>query len=158
MAACHLEAHAGDWPSEPARLVVRWYVCEFLLLQYGDGLESRHATISARRYYSSRLTPDLPRWVHEGGQVGCGVGATSHARIHSSVSFFWGALQLFREPPCLLFFYFFVHFHAFCTCWRTLEKLQNATISRTFTSLPTLRSHTHGLGKSPMYVTNRIDG
>jgi len=101
VATCHLDAHSGDWPSEFARLTVRWYLPEVGNLSSAmetdlgqqlssEGIETPDGSLFLR---VAELTLDLPRWVHKGGQVGCGIGTISHGRIHMNFFFFF-ALRL----------------------------------------------------------------
>jgi len=95
VATCHLDAHSGDWPSEFARLTVRWYAPEAVNLSaaietdlgqqlFSEGIETPDGSLFL---HVAKLTFDLPRLVHEGGQVGCGIGTIFHGRIHSNLLF-----------------------------------------------------------------------
>ena len=95
VAACHLGARSGNWPSESARLIVRRYVREagnFLLLWRRDskvspeGIETPDGSLFL---HVARLTLELPRWDHEGGPMGCGIGTTSHTTVEFTAVFFW---------------------------------------------------------------------
>lgn len=94
VATCHLEAHSRDWLSESARLAVRWYVRKARNLSAAmetdsvqrlspEGIETPDGSLLL---LVAKLKLDLHRWVHEGGQVSCGIGPISPPRIHSSQS------------------------------------------------------------------------
>ena len=67
-----------------------------------DRIETPNRSLFLR---DARLTLDVPRWVHECGQVGCGIGTTSHARIHSRLFIFFGVT--FHQGNTMFTLHFF---------------------------------------------------
>jgi len=90
MATCHLEAHSGDWPSESANFPVCWYVREAGNLSVAmetdlgqrlspEGIETLDGSLFLCVASSH---PICPGGSTEVGEVDCGIGTISHARIH----------------------------------------------------------------------------
>jgi len=92
VATWHLEAHSGDWTSESAKFAVRWYVREAGNLSVAmetdsgqrlspEGIETFDGSLFLRVASSHSICPGGSTEV---GEVDCGIGTVSHARIHSN--------------------------------------------------------------------------
>ena len=95
MATCHLEAYSGDRLSKSAKFGLRWYVRETGNLSVAmatdsgqrlspEGIETLDGSLFLRVASSHSICPGRSTEV---GEVDCGIGTISHARIHSNFFF-----------------------------------------------------------------------